>query len=129
MKLLTITNETQGQRANDFCHATIGEIANFGSRCDRATVDDKCGCARAVVGIDSKKASTTAKITDVDITESELVMKIANGYKNDWMMPENDALKMATSDVKQLVSLGASFEIGTIFEFRGNKIQSRTVGA
>jgi len=59
MKLLVATTQTQGQRQNDFCWATPGEILHFGSECDREGIDGACGCKRSLSGLDSLKATTT----------------------------------------------------------------------
>lgn len=125
MKLLTITRDLQGSRNNDFCFATEGEIAIFGSQCSRATADDKCGCARSMCGIDSKKASTTVKVTDVDIDIETLSAKIMHHYVNSWKFPIKEASKIAEDDVKQLIDVAKGFELGSVIEIRGSRIATR----
>lgn len=129
MLLPTITNDTQMTRSNDFNHATVGEIAQFGSTCSRATPDDNCGCARSMVGVDSRKASTTVKITDVEMTETELLEKLSNGYVKHWGMDEKTATKFARTDMKQLLSIGQSFPLNSVLEIRGSQIKTRSVVA
>lgn len=125
MKLLTITNEKQGTRANDFCFGNEGEIAKFGSVCDRATVDDKCGCKRAMVGLSTSKASTTVKVTDVDITKQHLVDALAFSYVTNWQMPVLDAKQLAASEAANLIKYASIFEDSAVVEIRGNKLATR----
>lgn len=73
MKLLTTTDETHGQRINDFYNTEEGEIAYFGSQCSRARANDTCGCARSMVGIKSRRARTTLRVRAVDMTLDDLV--------------------------------------------------------
>lgn len=125
MKLLTITRDLQGKRDNDFCFATEGEIAIFGSQCSRATADDNCGCARSMCGIDSKKASTTVKATEVDIDLETLSAKIMHHYIDNWGFDIKQAAAMSTKDAAELIRVAEGFEVGSVIEVRGNSIGTR----
>lgn len=128
MKLLTATKELQGQRKNDFNHATEGELVKFGSECDCESVDGVCGCKRSLVGLVSHKATTTFKVLDVDISHSELERQIevslaTGGWAK--LMDEKELAEMVRTDAKDLMNLGEHFKEGTIIEKRGSKFQSR----
>src|SRR5690242_17794125 len=125
MKLLTITHDGQGKRSNDFCWAEEGEIARFGTTCDRGTVDDRCGCKRSMVGLQTWKSSTTVKVSDVDITLEELELRIAEYYRKAWKLSVKEAMEIAHEEAEQLVQLGESFTVGRILEVRGDTVQVR----
>lgn len=117
MKIFVATSKTQGQRSNDFIACGENEIVNFGSMCDRSKADDSCGCARAMVGLNSRKATTTVKVIDSDMTLNDLIKllhasDIEVGFGS--FMDEATELKAA----KQLVELADQFEIGDIIEPR-----------
>src|SRR5207244_6778058 len=73
LKLLVATTKTQGQRKNDFCHATEGEILRVGMQCDRERVDGQCGCRRCLVGLQSGKGTTTFMAVEKEITAAQLL--------------------------------------------------------
>src|SRR3990172_8245236 len=65
VKVLVATAETQGERSNDFCHTVEGELVTWPAlECSGESVDGGCGCRRALCGVGSLKATTTAKVVE-----------------------------------------------------------------
>ena len=66
MKVLVATSQTQGQRENDFNFCVEGELVTVGLVCatDRYDPDGGCGCGRAFAGLNSHRATTTAKVKE-----------------------------------------------------------------
>lgn len=125
-KYLVATKEKQGVRKNDFSYAEEGHIATFGSMCDNATPDDKCGCARAMITPSNAKATTTVKV--VELTEEQQRQALAetlNHFTKDWGFPEEQATKMATDELNQNHDIAKQFETGSVLEIRGSKIAVR----
>ena len=80
MKLLTATNQTQGQRASDFTWCTEGELVTpvvlICGWDEREGPDGGCGCGRAFGGLHSQKSTTTAMVRDLDFnTITDVVLQ------------------------------------------------------
>lgn len=128
MKVLVATSETRGQRKNDFGHATDGEIVMFGSECDGEPVDGRCGCRRAMIGVDSHKATTTMKVVDMPtLTQDGLTERVHAALKaGGWGRDDEAGLrKWAQEDAKELARVAAFFTVGFVVEKRGGKFQVR----
>jgi len=134
MKLLTITQETQKWRSNDFCFGEEGEIAVFAFECDsdRDDVDGSCGCRRALGGIKSLKGSTTMKVRNIEITSRQLKNKLKEyfvqaGYSK--LLKSGQLIEMIGLYQKDLERLAAQFPEGAVVEKRGNEFRHRKEGA
>src|SRR3979411_381741 len=75
MKVLVATAETQGLRPNDFDFCVEGELVTVGLVCapDRRDPDGGCGCGRAFAGLNSHRATTTAKVKEIELSEDDYV--------------------------------------------------------
>ncbi len=128
-KVMVATKETQGRRKNDFCWATEGEILRFGMECDGEEVDGGCGCRRSLVGVDSMKATTTAKVVEMPgIDEKSLATIVgASLTKAGWghLAPKEDFERYAADDAAELLRIAATFNEGDVIEKRGETIQTR----
>ena len=128
MKLLTATNETQGQRTNDFMWCAEGEIVKSGTECDGEEIDGQCGCRRSMVGVQYNKATTTMKVIQVEMTREELTDVLRDNYKEaGWydLMGAKSAEEHIGEEVKELILMTDRFPIGCIVEKRGNELQMR----
>jgi hypothetical protein len=67
MKVLVATAKTQGQREGDFHWCVEGELVWIAEACalDRADPDGGCGCGRAFAGLNSHRATTTARVAEL----------------------------------------------------------------
>lgn len=127
MKLLVATGETQGQRENDFCFVPEGEIVRPNAMtCEGAQTDDHCGCARSWSGIECDKATTTMKVVEIDITLKQLQQKLATAfYRGGWGdIPGN---RPNPKVAEQLIGIASLFPVGTILEYRDNRLSSRRI--
>lgn len=130
MKVLVATKATQGQRKNDFGNAEEGELVGFGSECDDEAVDGRCGCRRAMVGLGSRKATTTFMVVErPDLDLEGLITAvhqslIAGGWTT---AGDPEGLAWAKDDAKQLADLATYFPLGSILEKRGKNLQTRKV--
>lgn len=71
-----LTATSQGaDRADDFCYAVEGEIVTVTVVCD----SPRCGCDRALGGLNSHRATTTVMVREVDLTIDDLGLA-ALGY-------------------------------------------------
>ena len=121
MKVLTATNDTQGQRKNDFAGTEEGELVIFGFECDQE-VDGWCGCKRSMSGLTTLKATTTIKVRDIpDQTESMMVDKIKSHLMTYWHFTGQAAQDTAKKDAAELIRLASSFQAGDVLERRGKR--------
>lgn len=113
MKYLVATRETQGERANDFFFCLEGEPVHFGVICDGDSgADSSCGCSRSMIGLSSRKATTTVRVTDVD-EMSELA------YRS-MMIPI-----IGPSATDDLMFVARSHEVGDVLEYRDSEFSCR----
>jgi hypothetical protein len=126
-KYVGATKKSQGWRKNDFSFVDEGEPVNFGSMCDRATPDDKCGCARAMCALDGKGATTTVMVMETDEECFKLMMvdRIIEHYTKDWSYCEDTAKEMALENLEELEEMAERYPVGRVIEIRGSKIQTR----
>ncbi len=134
MKVIVASSKTQGQRKNDFFNGEAGELLYFGSECDRGTVDDRCGCKRALSGIKSHRATTTGEVAERDLTDEQIrEMFQASLLEAGWLKAgEGDPygiLEGTIQDFKTLCGFAARLEVGTPIERRGSTLRSRIEGA
>jgi hypothetical protein len=123
MKILVATNDTQGQRPNDFCFCIEGELVTVGVICaaDESDPDGGCGCGRAFAGLNSHKATTTAKVKEVELSEEDYVEALRSSLEQQgW--PTEDVAELAT----WLSELVGSWPAGAIVERRLDDIYIRT---
>jgi hypothetical protein len=122
MKVLVATHETQGQRANDFCYCIEGELVTVGLVCaaDENDPDGGCGCGRSFSGLNSHKATTTAKVKEVDLSEEDYIEALRSSLEQQgW--PTEDVGELAA----WLTELVASWPTGAIVERRLDDILIR----
>jgi len=123
MKVLVATNDTQGQRDNDFSYCIEGELVTVGLVCaaDEQDPDGGCGCGRAFAGLNSHKATTTAKVKDVELSEDDYIEALRSSLEQQgW--PTEDVTELAT----WLVQLVSTWPIGAVIERRLDDIYIRT---
>lgn len=122
IKVLVGTKETQGTRANDFSWTEENELVMFGSECDGEAVDGGCGCRRSLSGVNSRKATTTFKVVDIEVTRDELV----DIFKSSLEAAEyTEVDEWATTSADSIIEIVASFEVGQVLERRGDKFLPR----
>jgi hypothetical protein len=130
MKVFVATRETQGKRKNDFNFCKEDELVMFGSQCDGGYPDDKCGCHRAMAGVQSHKATTTFKVKvreDSFMTqyEVEIAQSLIDGG---WYKTIDEAKPVAKQMASELTCHANLFPANSILEKRGNLIKMRVVG-
>lgn len=126
MKILVSTKKTQGQRKNDFSFVPEDEIVKFGFECDGERVDGSCGCRRSLVGTACKKATTTFKVAERDITTKELAQIIYASYQNSgWTTV---TMEVAKEDAQELSRIATHFGVDDVLEKRGSRFSLRRVG-
>lgn len=143
MKVLVATNDTQGQRANDFQFVPEGEQVIMGVDCHREPLDGRCGCRRALVGIAAHKGGTTFKVVEVtnspcDIRAALLEHYVsgcwitpARGPEGEYLLsgPETKLIEAVYTAHQALIDSLSSFPVGTILERRGDRLLVRARAA
>ena len=124
LPVLTATQQTQGNRASDFCYATVGELVRFGSECDGEPIDGSCGCRRSLAGLDSGKSTTTFCVTRLPLSRRELLAKFTESLRRTgWL----ELLEPGAVDqlVDEHLGIARAFPAGAILERRGDEIRQR----
>lgn len=129
MKVLVSTEETQGQRENDFCWVPEGELVTFhGFECDGESVDGSCGCRRSFTGLVSRTATTTARVVDAEIDSASLRDAVRESLtKAGWM--DDSEYSLGEEDVEleaaDIERVAREMPLNAIIERRGEDIQVR----
>lgn len=126
MKYLVATNEKQGTRKNDFCNSEIDHFAMPGTKCDRATPDDNCGCARSMITPSNSKATTTVKVVERSEAWGENARAEVRNFFVGWKFFNDKQIDEYTDfEMVENQRVANLFPTGTVLEIRGNKIRSR----
>jgi hypothetical protein len=136
VNVLMATSQTQGWRDKDSSWTVEGELV-FTPRieCDRGSVDDDCGCRRAMAGTMSHRATTTIKVTqrkDLDPDTYFTLIRDAlmdQGYVTKDLLTDPGVNEWLRDITLELTCMARSFEVGTILERRGDFIFERRTSA
>jgi hypothetical protein len=115
MKLLTATTQNQGV-SGDYHYCVEGELVVAPVViCDRDLADPHglggCGCGRGWSGLNSHRATTTAIVSEVDITFDNYVMAIESSLSaSGWTPTTQHATRLAA----EMTELAAHYPIGTV---------------
>ncbi len=124
MKLLVATAQTQGARNNDFHFCVEGELVWIAEACgaDQRDPDGGCGCGRSFAGMNSHRATTTARVVELEIdfphyAEALRASLKAQGYRTGAAIPL----------AGELADIAADFPTGAVLERRLDELRWRTV--
>src|SRR4051794_12609609 len=123
MRVLVATSQTQGHRGNDFDFCVEGELVTVGLVCaaDEQDPDGGCGCGRAFAGLNSHRATTTAKVKEVDLSEEDYVEALRSSLSQQgW--PTEDVAELAD----WLAQLVGGWPVGSVIERRGDDMLIRS---
>lgn len=126
MKVLTATTETQGARDDDFVWTIEGELVWVGLVCDRDLRDPDnggCGCGRAFSGLSSHRATTTARVSDLDLTRGDVVTAYA-GYLESAGYGVFAEAELA-DEVDEMLEVCATWRAGEVIERRLDLLSPR----
>lgn len=128
MKIYTATERTQGQRAGDYHWCVEGEIVvPLLVVCDRDRDDPDggCGCGRGWSGLNSHKATTTAMVRDLDMTEADYTEAVRSSLGQMGWYPriiDDATLQDLLDDATELAN---TFPVGAILETRLGEVRWR----
>jgi hypothetical protein len=120
MKLLTATQERQGERPGDFSYATEGEVVVLGEVCatDQNDPNGGCGCGRAFSGLRSQRATTTALVRDLDLGREDLEFAVAARLAANGITARTigdlEYAELFIDTVDDLIRFGATWPEGTV---------------
>ena len=127
MKVFVATREGQGARPNDFFWTLDEELVTFGSECCEA-IDGPCGCRRSMVGLMTRKATTTFTVVDLALTSEEYFKIVRESTARSFgLLPPKEIDRWARGDFEELVRMAAAFPVGAVLEKRGGAIRERAV--
>lgn len=101
MRVLTATSTTQGDRPDDICCATDGELVSFPVL--ECSCPD-CGCVRSFAGLESHRATTTCEVVDAPLAPADLREAVARSLSaSGWLLDLADraADHAAVADVAE----------------------------
>jgi hypothetical protein len=126
MKVLVATASTQGERANDYHWCIEGELVRIGEVCprDRADPDGGCGCGRGFGGLNSHRATTTARIADLPLSRADYAEAIRSSLQQQGWDPCECC---AAREAEELAALVADWPVGAVVERRLDELVVRSV--
>ncbi len=125
MKVLTATAQTQGQRENDYNWCVEGELVWITPPCatDGVDPDGPCGCGRGFAGLSSHRATTTARVRDLQLSRNDMITAVAAYYESAGYAPIPAA--ELEYEVDEMLDIAAAWKVGTIIERRIWTLQNR----
>ena len=124
MKVLVATSDTQGLRPDDFAFCIDGELITVGVICENDKGDPAagvCGCGRSFSGLNSRRATTTATVKDLELSQQEYAEALRSSLVQEgWEATEVDEL------ATWLVELVSELPEGAVLERRGDDIFVRS---
>lgn len=134
MPVFVATERGQGVRGNDFFWTFEGELVMWGSECDGGSIDDNCGCHRALCGMKSHKATTTFTVVQKPMTLKKYQSLFIAAMKSSGWLPKNataithkDDYKTYYACAEELLQLAQGFPANMVLERRGHTIQGRKI--
>lgn len=105
-------------RPNGFTYTRPDEWVKFGMECCNSMT---CGCDRSFIGFDTFKATTAARVANVNVTPEEYAARLrASEDAAGWgAYLSNDEI---TQDATEFLRIAASFRTGDILARNGLKV-------
>jgi hypothetical protein len=132
MKVLTATSETQGLRDNDFCWTVEGELVLFPPiECGHGSIDDHCGCRRAMAGLSSHLSTTTIKVVDRKEIDPDTYFTLISdgladlGYVTKELREDPEVIEWLHDTSAELMCIAHAFPTETVLERRGDWVSVR----
>ena len=127
MKVLVATDRTQGDRANDYNFCIEGELVRINEVCtrDRGDPDGGCGCGRGFGGLNSHRATTTARIAEVPFSLADYAMALQSSLQQQGWDPCDDC---AMSEAVDLAALVLGWPSDSVVERRLDQLVVRSLG-
>ena len=124
INVIASTVKTQGFRRNDFCFVPEDEPVMIGVVCDKDAKkpDGSCGCSRSLVGFGCYKATTTVKITEMDLTKEQYITM----YINSWLGTGYPIFKDTALNAEIMFNAAQRYPKGTILEYRAGMFSARS---
>lgn len=124
MKVLVATVRTQGARGNDYHWCIEGELVRVGEACarDRADPDGGCGCGRGFAGLNSRRATTTARVAELPLERDEYYEAIRSSLEQQGWDP---CLCCYVDEADELLALVADWPAGAVVERRLDELVVR----
>ena len=126
MRVLVATNATQGQRDNDYCWTVEGELVRLPMD---VCANPKCGCAWGFAGLTSSRATSTARVGELDLDRSGLRTAFLDALRREkWVAPAEDP-DWLDEYVDFHLAVAGVRAVGTVVEIHGDEIRERRVAA
>jgi hypothetical protein len=127
MKVLVATARTQGDRGNDYHFCIEGELVRINEVCarDRGDPDGGCGCGRGFGGLNSHRATSTARIAEVPLSLADYALAIQSSLQQQGWDTCDDC---AMSEAVDLAALVLGWPADSVVERRLDQLVVRTLG-
>lgn len=119
MKVLVATAWTQGARSSDYHWCVEGELVWIGIACARDVREMSsgpdstggCGCGRGFAGMNSHRATTTARVAELDMSRDEYLEAFRSSLASGGWNAE------AAEDLaSEMLGIAADFPLNAVME-------------
>lgn len=126
MKVLVATARTQGSRHDDYHWCVEGELVRIGEPCarDRADPDGGCGCGRGFGGLNSHRATTTARVAEVPLARADYSEAIRSSL---WQQGWEPCPCCVEQEADDLAALVLGWPVGAVVERRLDELVVRVL--
>ncbi|MGI9645884.1 MAG: DUF7715 family protein [Ilumatobacteraceae bacterium] len=123
------TKQGQGEVSGDYTWTVEGELVTpVAAACSSA---ERCGCSRGFPGLASSRATTTARVVELDhLTERDLRDAIIDSLeRGGWfdLIPAEEAHELVDEHVECIAEICAAFPVGAVLGRAGTSVFDRSI--
>lgn len=135
MRVLTATHDLNGNHPGDYDHCVEGELVYIQEPCatDRRDPDGPCGCGRGFAGMNSHRATTTARVVESSLSGRDLREALrsslaAGGWLDPAYVSKQDAAAIVTDYLALMCAVAGQFPVGSVIRRRNDHFVAAGAG-
>lgn len=122
LKVFVATTRTQGRRDNDFAHIDSPELVALARTCGRGNARSGYSCARAFTGLNSGKVTTTAEITQRNLSFVQYRNVVHRSLVTAGFDDDPALRQEAEQAADEMASIASGWPVGTVVERHGDTL-------
>lgn len=136
MKVLTATTRTNGQHSQDYAFCFPGELLWIPDDCDadrnQSASSLPCGCSLGFGGLNSHRATTTAEVSESQISRAGVEEAIRSSLTDQgWLpplVPLIDQQAIVDEVLEEIINITEHFPLGCVIRRNGDQVYTEAPG-
>ncbi|SDD55871.1 DUF7715 family protein [Actinokineospora iranica] len=124
--VLAATTRTQGTRDTDFITCSPPELVDITAACAHPPADQStCWHCRAFTGLDTRRATTTAEVVELDMSVDDYVTVHLTSLLRAGLPDTPKVRQWAREAALEMLRIAAVFPVGAVVDRDGDVIEQR----